>query len=64
MLSEALLSLPPEEREVLLLFAWADLEYAAIAEALAIPLGTVRSRLHRARSNVRAALAREEAFDG
>jgi RNA polymerase sigma factor (sigma-70 family) len=63
-LAEALRSLSAEERDVLLLFAWADLEYAQIATALAIPVGTVRSRLHRARAHVRAALAREEALDG
>ncbi|ADP79189.1 RNA polymerase sigma factor [Pseudofrankia inefficax] len=52
----AVAELPPEDRDVLLLFAWASLSYAEIAQALAIPLGTVRSRLHRARRRVRAAL--------
>jgi RNA polymerase sigma factor (sigma-70 family) len=52
-LAEALRELRSEEREVLLLFAWADLDYEQIAEALAIPVGTVRSRLSRARSRVR-----------
>ena len=42
----------PGERDVLLLHAWADLTYDQIAEALAIPVGTVRSRLHRARGIV------------
>ena len=51
--AEALRELRPEEREVLLLFAWADLEYEQIAQALGIPVGTVRSRLSRARSRVR-----------
>jgi RNA polymerase sigma-70 factor (ECF subfamily) len=41
---------------VLLLFAWAAFSYEEIAQALAIPVGTVRSRLHRARAAVRAAL--------
>lgn len=63
-LAEALDALSVEERDVLLLFAWADLEYAEIAEALDVPIGTVRSRLHRARAHVRAALEREEALDG
>ena len=41
------------DRDVLLLFAWADLRYEEIAVALRIPVGTVRSRLHRARHRVR-----------
>lgn len=49
---------------MLLLFAWAGLGYAEIATALEVPVGTVRSRLHRARAHVRAALEREEALDG
>jgi RNA polymerase sigma factor (sigma-70 family) len=63
-LADALAALPREERDVLLLFAWADLEYAEIATVLELPLGTVRSRLHRARAHVRAALKREEVLDG
>jgi RNA polymerase sigma factor (sigma-70 family) len=49
--------LPGGEREVLLLFAWAELSYEEIAQALHVPIGTVRSRLHRARRAVRAELA-------
>ena len=56
-LAGALAALKPGDREVLLLFAWADLDYEQIAEALGIPVGTVRSRLHRARRQVRAALS-------
>jgi RNA polymerase sigma-70 factor (ECF subfamily) len=56
-LAEALAELRPEERDVLLLFAWAALDYAEIAEALEVPIGTVRSRLSRAREHVRAVLA-------
>lgn len=52
-LFEALAALPDGDRDVLLLFAWADLSYPEIAAALAIPVGTVRSRLHRARARVR-----------
>jgi RNA polymerase sigma factor (sigma-70 family) len=63
-LADALATLAQEERDVLLLFAWADLRYAEIATALGVPIGTVRSRLHRARAHVRAALEREEALDG
>jgi RNA polymerase sigma factor (sigma-70 family) len=52
-LTAALASLPDGERETLLLFAWEELSYEAIAEALAVPVGTVRSRLSRARSRLR-----------
>jgi RNA polymerase sigma factor (sigma-70 family) len=69
-LAAALVALKPADRETLLLFAWADLDYEQIAEALQIPVGTVRSRLNRARRQLRAALADdpmlrpEEAIDG
>ncbi|WP_371825979.1 RNA polymerase sigma factor [Nonomuraea turcica] len=55
-LAGALAVLSPEDREVLLLIAWADLSYEEVALALGIPIGTVRSRLHRARRKTRAAL--------
>jgi RNA polymerase sigma-70 factor (ECF subfamily) len=51
-LVEAVLSLSADEKHVLLLFAWADLSYEEIAEALEIPIGTVRSRLARARKHM------------
>ena len=56
-LAAALAALRPDEREVLLLFAWADLGYEEIAAALGVPVGTVRSRLSRARGRVRELLA-------
>jgi RNA polymerase sigma-70 factor, ECF subfamily len=49
----ALDALPAKEREALLLFALADLSYEEIAEALGVPIGTVRSRLSRARDRIR-----------
>jgi RNA polymerase sigma factor (sigma-70 family) len=52
----ALRSLSPGDRDVLLLTALAELNYAEVAMALGIPEGTVASRLHRARKAVRAAL--------
>jgi RNA polymerase sigma-70 factor (ECF subfamily) len=55
-LAAALRRLSPGDREVLLLIAWADLSYGEVATALCIPLGTVRSRLNRARRKVRDAL--------
>jgi RNA polymerase sigma-70 factor (ECF subfamily) len=44
------------DREALLLYAWAELKYAEIADVLGIPVGTVRSRLNRARRKLRQAL--------
>ncbi|MQY12358.1 hypothetical protein SRB5_24910 [Streptomyces sp. RB5] len=55
-LAGALAGLAARDRHVLLLVAWADLSYQEVAEALGVPVGTVRSRLHRARRRVRAAL--------
>jgi len=55
-LAGALARLAPAERDVLLLIAWGELTYAEIAEALGIPVGTVRSRLNRARRKLREAL--------
>ncbi|MFD0206018.1 MULTISPECIES: RNA polymerase sigma factor [Saccharothrix] len=52
----ALDGLSAEDRDVLLLVAWEQLSYEEVAAALAIPVGTVRSRLHRARRKVREAL--------
>jgi RNA polymerase sigma-70 factor (ECF subfamily) len=52
-LAAALAELRPVEREILLLHAWADLTDTEIAEALALPIGTVKSRLHRARERMR-----------
>jgi RNA polymerase sigma-70 factor (ECF subfamily) len=49
----ALGRLRPGEREVLALCVWAGLDYAAAAEALGVPVGTVRSRLSRARRKLR-----------
>ena len=51
--ADAIESLPDGEREALLLFAWEDLPYQSIAEALELPIGTVRSRLSRARAHLR-----------
>ncbi|MGY0004138.1 RNA polymerase sigma factor [Micromonospora sp. I033] len=55
-LAAALEEIAPADREVVLLVAWADLSCEEVARALEIPAGTVRSRLHRARRRLRAAL--------
>ncbi|MFI6831176.1 RNA polymerase sigma factor [Kribbella sp. NPDC050241] len=55
-LAGVLAGLRQADRDILLLFAWEDLSYPEIAAALDIPIGTVRSRLHRARRALRAAL--------
>ncbi|MDN3352244.1 RNA polymerase sigma factor [Actinomadura sp. DC4] len=55
-LAAALAAIAPGDRDVLLLVAWAGLSGEEAARALGIPAGTARSRLHRARKKVRAAL--------
>jgi RNA polymerase sigma-70 factor, ECF subfamily len=55
-IAQALSVLAPADRSVLLLIAWGDLTYEEVAQALGIPVGTVRSRLNRARRKVREAL--------
>ena len=54
--ARALGRISKDDRDALLLMAWADLAYEDIATALAIPVGTVRSRIHRARTRLRAEL--------
>ena len=49
-LAAGLARLPEELRDTLLLVAWSDLSYQEAATALGIPVGTVRSRISRARS--------------
>ena len=58
----ALAALAPGDRDVIVLIAWEDLSYEQVAAALEVPVGTVRSRLHRARRQLRATLADEEAM--
>lgn len=52
-LAAALAALRKDEREILLLNAWAELTDAEIAEALGFPVGTVKSRLSRTREKLR-----------
>ncbi len=55
-LAWALAQLPPEQREALSLRELADLEYAEIAQVQGVELGTVKSRINRARAALRALL--------
>ncbi|MFF4873996.1 RNA polymerase sigma factor [Streptomyces sp. NPDC000961] len=61
--ARALQRLKRTEREVFALVVWSDLGYAAAAEALGIPVGTVRSRLSRAREKLRRLVDEELAAD-
>ena len=58
-LRRAIEELPVEFREVLLLCDVEEMSYKEIAETLSIPIGTVTSRLMRARQKVRKAFSRE-----
>jgi len=58
-LAAGLADLAAGDRDVLTLVAWEGLTYDEVAESLQIPVGTVRSRLHRARRVLRAALLKE-----
>ena len=60
----AIRRMPGEQREVLLLVALEQLSYGETAQALGIPLGTVMSRLYRARERLRTLLSGEAAAGG
>lgn len=57
-MAAAIRRLPARDRDALLLYAWGDLDYEGVAQALGIPVGTVRSRLNRARRVLRASTGR------
>lgn len=59
--ADALMQLPERDRDPLLLHAWEELTYEEIARAVDAPVGTVRSRIHRARRAVREHLEAEDA---
>ena len=52
-LIEALRSLPVEQQTLLELHYWEDMDIAALAEVFDAPTATIRTRLHRARKNLR-----------
>lgn len=51
---DAVAALPDADRELLVLFAWENQSYREIASVLSVPVGTVRSRLHRIRRDLQA----------
>ncbi len=53
---DRLCELADGDREAILLYAWEELTYLQIAAAMDIPVGTVRSRIHRARAYLRESL--------
>lgn len=63
-LQAALARLPAAQREVLLLIGLEEFSYAEAAEVLGVPVGTVMSRLSRARAAMREALATPAARPG
>jgi RNA polymerase sigma-70 factor (ECF subfamily) len=61
---QAISQLPPEFREIILLREFEELSYQEIADVLNCPIGTVMSRLGRARSKLRLLLSSTPAGDG
>jgi RNA polymerase sigma-70 factor (ECF subfamily) len=59
LLDRVMATLPQEHREVLVLREVEDLDYREIASVLQIPIGTVMSRLARARAGLRARLPQD-----
>jgi RNA polymerase sigma-70 factor (ECF subfamily) len=57
-IAAALADLPERDREVIALVVWSGLSYEEAARVLGCPVGTVRSRLARARSRLGAATTR------
>ena len=55
-IADVVAELEERDRDVLLLSSWGQLDHGEIALALDIPVGTVRSRLHRARQRILASL--------
>ena len=60
-LDRALAALSPDQREVVLLVALEDMTYAEVARALGVPIGTVMSRLSRAREKLRTLMSGQPA---
>ena len=62
LVEEHLMQLSGAERAVLVLYHQEERSYDQIAAALGMPIGTVRTHLHRGRKKLREALARQEAM--
>jgi RNA polymerase sigma factor (sigma-70 family) len=62
-IAQAVQDLPAIDRDAILLLVWAGLSYEDIATATAVPLGTVRSRINRARRKLRANLTLSDQED-
>jgi len=58
-LAAAVAALPQQDRELLLLIAWAELSYAEAATALSTTTSAVKARLHRIRVRMRAELGED-----
>jgi RNA polymerase sigma factor (sigma-70 family) len=58
-LASAIYRMKPRDLNALLLYAWGDLDYAGVAEAMGIPVGTVRSRINRARRQLRHSIGQD-----
>lgn len=61
---DALDRMRPAVRDTVLLHAWAELTYEQIAAATGVPVGTVRSRLNRARTALRAVPGTTDSLNG
>jgi RNA polymerase sigma-70 factor, ECF subfamily len=61
-LQDAIIRLSHEHREVLILKDINGMKYEEIADILGVPIGTIRSRLHRARLELRELLEPEEKY--
>lgn len=55
--ARAVAALPPLQREALILFVYEEMPLEEIARVADVEVGTIKSRLHRARMNLRAMLA-------
>lgn len=62
--ADALAGMKPKDRDIITLYCWEGLSYQEVADALDLPVGTVRSRLSRARTRLAAAVGRSQAGQG